>query len=82
MAQTYLDYQANLVICDREFHVFVDLAGLAWPSHYGNCSICSNLEKCHAGVGNGGIILVGNPSIVAENVALFRLNQSQQTIDR
>jgi hypothetical protein len=40
------------------------------------------LEERHAGVGNGGIILVGNPSIVAENVALFRLNQSQQTIDR
>ena len=39
IAQTYLDYQANLVTCNRDFHVFVDLAGLRPTSHYGSCSI-------------------------------------------
>ena len=38
-------------------------------------SSCQRLEERQAGVGYGGVILVGNPAIVAEHVALFRLDQ-------
>lgn len=39
------------------------------------------LEERHAGVSDRGVILVGDPSIVAEDMALFGLDHHEQAID-
>ena len=39
-------------------------------------------EERQAGVGDGGIVLVGDAAVVAEDLAFFGLDQSQQTVDR
>lgn len=39
------------------------------------------LEEHEAGVGDGGIVLIGDTPIVAKDLAFFCLDQSQQTVD-
>lgn len=54
----------------------------AWESIMRNTKTeLAKSEECHASVGGGGIILVGNAAIVAKDLAFFSLDQSQQTID-
>ncbi len=38
-------------------------------------------EERHAGVGHGGVVLIRNAPIIAENLAFFGLDQSQKAID-
>lgn len=38
-------------------------------------------EERHAGVGDGGIILIGDAAVVAKDLPFFRLDHSEQAID-
>lgn len=40
------------------------------------------LKKRHAGVGDGGIVLVRNAAVIAEHLAFFGLDESEQAVDR
>lgn len=59
------------------------LRGLQWSDCVGRTLAMittkeTNLElvEGHAGIGDGGVVLIRNPSVVAQDLPLFRLDQS------
>ncbi len=54
----------------------------AWESIMRNTKAeLAKSEEHEAGVGDGGIVLIGDTPIVAKDLAFFCLDQSQQTVD-
>ena len=51
------------------------------PKRYVRGVLAVESEKRHAGVGDGGVVLIGDAAVVAENLPFFRLDQSEQAID-
>ncbi len=45
------------------------------------CRFQQPSEERHAGVGDGGVVLIRDAAVVADDLSFFSLDQSQQAID-
>ncbi len=74
ISQSCLDHQVTLITLDHDVHLLPFRQDFAWQARHNNCSVGSALEERQAGVGDGGIVLIGDAAVVAEHLAFFGLD--------